>query len=59
MYQKARNYVGHNVLLKKGKVFKVKAKENEKMANYLMKTTKATQMAQLDEYVSEVISNTG
>ena len=55
MYLKARNYVGHNVLLKRGKIKIEKAKEKKDLAKYIKKDNKATPFARLEEYVSDVI----
>ena len=57
MYLKARNYVGHNVLLKRGKIKIEKAKEKKDLAKYIKKDNKTTPFARLEEYVSDVISN--
>lgn len=55
MYRKARNYVGHHMLLKQGKITMEKAKEKKALAKY-KEEKKAERMAKLDEYVTDVLS---
>ena len=40
-FEKAKNYVGNNVVLKDGKLQIKKGKENEKFSKYLKKEDKA------------------
>ena len=55
MYRKARNYVGHHMLLKSGKITMEKAKEKKALAKY-KREKKAERLAKLDEYVTDVLS---
>ena len=55
-FEKAKNYVGNNVVLKDGKLKMKKGKENEKFKKYLKKEDQASQFAKINDYVTDVLS---
>lgn len=57
MFEKARNYVGHNVLLQQGKLSLQKAKTIHQFKKQFANEGKAEKAIKIDQYIASVLDN--